>query len=96
MSDVRVRYMRLIVGNPLNTSLLILMIIAHIYSLLRISYVLMSLYRGGTDRVVMDQFGFVNVCGNGQEAGEWGGDTEFFMRTVRYYDADQDCEVYEE
>ena len=44
----------------------------------------------------LDQFGFANLCGNGQEAGEWGRDPELFMRAVRYYDADQDFEVCKE
>ena len=45
--------MRLIGGNSLKTLLLILLSIAHSSSLLWISYVLMSPYRGGTDRVVI-------------------------------------------
>ena len=51
--------MRLIGGKSLKTLLLILMSIIHSYSLLRISYVLMSPYCGGTDRVVI---GSILVC----------------------------------
>ena len=51
--EIRVKSTRFISGNLLKTLLLILMSIAHIYSLLWISYVLMSPYRGGTDRVVI-------------------------------------------
>ena len=51
--------MRLVGGNLLKTLLLILMIIAYSYSLLRISYVPMSPYRGGMDRVVI---GSIWVC----------------------------------
>ena len=40
----------------------------------------------------LDQFGFDNVCGSGQEAVDWGGDPEFCMEAVRDYDAAQDCE----
>ena len=43
----------------------------------------------------LNKFSFANVCGNGQEAGEWGGYPEFCMRMVRDYDAAQDCEVCE-
>ena len=43
--------------------------------------------------VSLDQFEVSNVCGNGQEYIEWGGDPKLCMRVVRYYDADQDCEV---
>ena len=66
--------MRIIGGKSLKTSLLILMRIPHRYSLLRISYVLMIPYRGGTDRVVIGSIGVSNVCGNRQEAREWGRD----------------------
>ena len=45
--------MRLIGGNLLKTSLLILMSIAHSYSLLQVSYVLVIPYCGGMDRVVI-------------------------------------------
>ena len=62
----------------------------------RVSYVLMSPYHGGTDRVVIGQFGFANVCSNIYEAGEWGVDLELCMQTVRDYDAAQDCEVCKE
>ena len=51
--EVRVRSTRLIGGKLLKTSLLILMSIAHSYSLLRISYLLTSPYCSGTDRVVI-------------------------------------------
>ena len=44
----------------------------------------------------LDQFRFASICGNVQEAGEWGGDTEFCIRMVRYYDAAQYCEVCKE
>ena len=46
--------MRLISGNSLNTLLLILMSIAYSYSLLRISYVIMSPYRGGIYRLCIN------------------------------------------
>ena len=72
--EVRVQAMRLIGENLLNILLLILISIAQISYLLRISYVLMSPYRGGTDRVFIVNFGFSNVCVNGQEDGKWGGD----------------------
>ena len=45
--------MIIIGGKLLKTFLLILMSIAHRFSLLLISYVLMSTYRGGMDRVVI-------------------------------------------
>ena len=51
--------MIIISGNLLKTLLLILMIITHISSLLLISYVLMSPYHGGMDRVVI---GLIWVC----------------------------------
>ena len=51
--EMRVRDMRLIGGNFLKTLLLILMSIAHSYSLFWISYVLMSPYCGGTERVII-------------------------------------------
>ena len=54
MCRVGVQAMRLIGGNSLKTSLLILMSIAYSPSILRISYVLMSPYRGGTYRVVIE------------------------------------------
>ena len=41
----------------------------------------------------LDQLGFAGVCGNGQEAGEWGGDPEFCMQAVGDYDTAQDFEV---
>ena len=44
----------------------------------------------------LDKFGFANVCGNRQEAVEWGEYPELCIRAVRHYDADQDCEVYKE
>ena len=59
MCEVRVRAMRLIGGNLLNTLLIILMSIAHRFSLLRISSVMMSPYHGGIDRVVI---GSIWVC----------------------------------
>ena len=65
--------MRLIGGNSLNNLLLVLIIVTHSSSLLRISYVLMIPYCGGTDRE--KNLGLPNVCGNGQEAREWVGDT---------------------
>ena len=39
----------------------------------------------------LDQFYFADVCGNGQEAGERGGDSQCCIRTVGDYDAAQDC-----
>ena len=39
----------------------------------------------------LDQFEFYDICGNGQEDGEWGEDTELCMRAVGNYDAAQDC-----
>ena len=51
MCKMRVRAMRLIGGNSLNNFLLILASIAHISSLLRISYVLMSPYQCGTEKL---------------------------------------------
>ena len=45
-----------------------LMSIAHIYSFLPISYVLMSPYRSGTGRVVIGSIFFANVCGNEAES----------------------------
>ena len=76
MCEMRVQSMSLIGGNLLNTLLLILMIITHSSSLLQISYVLMSPYRGDMERVVIfDQFVFADVCGNRQEARKWGRET---------------------
>ena len=69
--EVRVRAMSLIGGNLLKTSLLILMSIAHSYSILQISYVLMIPYCGGTDRVVIGSFWDSHVFVNGKESGEW-------------------------
>ena len=71
MCEVRVRAMRLIGGNFFKTSLLILMSIAHSYSILQISYVLMIPYCGGTDRVVIGSFWDSHVFVNGKESGEW-------------------------
>ena len=56
---MRVRAMRLIGGNLLKTSFLILMCIANSYSLLWISCVLISPYHSDTDRVVI---GLIWVC----------------------------------
>ena len=81
--------MRLIGRNSLNNFVLILIIIAHSSSLLRISSVLMSPYNGGMERVFTGSIVFVDVCGNGQEYGEWGGDLEFCMRVVWDYAAAQ-------
>ena len=53
--------MRLIGGNSLKTSLIILMSIAHSSSILQISYVLMSSYRSGTDRVVIGSIWFLRM-----------------------------------
>ena len=50
--------MIIIGGKLLKTFLLILMSIAHSSSLLLISYVLMSAYRGGMDRVVIGSIWF--------------------------------------
>ena len=52
--DMRVWSMRLISGNWLKTLILILMSITHSYSLLRISYVLMSPHHIGTDSVIIE------------------------------------------
>ena len=96
MCEARVRTMRLIGGNSLKTLLLILMSIAHSYSILCISYVLMSPYCSGMDRVVIGSIWVANVCGNSQVSGWWGRDPEYCMRAVRDYDASQDCEVCKE
>ena len=50
--------MRLVGGKSLKTLLLVLMSTSHSYSLLRISYMLMSPYHGGTDRVVIGSIFF--------------------------------------
>ena len=54
--------MIIIGGKLLKTFLLILMSIAHSSSLLHISYVLMSTYRGGMDRVVIGSIWFFPMC----------------------------------
>ena len=41
----------------------------------------------------LDQFWFFNICDNGQEAGECGGDTECCMLAVRDYDIHQYCKI---
>ena len=59
MCEVKVKSMIFIGGIFLKTLLLILMGIVHNSSLLRISYVLVSQYRVGMDRVVI---GSIWVC----------------------------------
>ena len=44
----------------------------------------------------LDQFGFSDVCVNGQEAGKWDGNPECCMQAVGDYDAAQDCEIFKE
>ena len=53
MCKMGVRSVSIIDGNPLKNLLLILMSIAHSSSLLQISYLLMTSYKGGMYRVVI-------------------------------------------